>query len=322
LMEQPSVSQEIAWSTHAEAHIATLQHTLSTVAASLTENPQLTDKWESIFIQSCGSQNTGEGARGGAVGTSPGEFRVTCMPLRYLLEMAYVKWLEPDNIRPRWFYPISGGPSWIDTELYSIRARANGRQDHQTLSGPMLQALLEDRFKLKMQREVIEEQVYELLDAGFKPQPLKDGECAARKSIIDAASAGISDPIERLLSNPSGVFPCGAQAIGAPSDGSAAPPGTRTVNVHGGSLDLLIRNLSLDRIVLDHTGIKGLYDMRLTYSVVTSPMREPKPLPPGIVPSGDSIFTAMEQQLGLKLLPVKGPRIYYTIQSVDRPAVN
>jgi uncharacterized protein (TIGR03435 family) len=62
--------------------------------------------------------------------------------------------------------------------------------------------------------------------------------------------------------------------------------------------------------------------MRVTYSVVTSPMREPKPLPPGVVPGGDSIFTAMEQQLGLRLLPVKGPRIYYTIQQVERPALD
>ena len=110
--------------------------------------------------------------------------------------------------------------------------------------------------------------------------------------------------------------------VGAPTDGSPAPPGTRTVNVHGGSLDLLIRNLSLDRIVLDHTGVEGNYDMRVTYSVVTSPMREPKPLPPGTVAGGDSIFTAMEQQLGLKMIPVRGPRIYYTIQSVERPVLN
>ena len=328
LMEQPPVRVEIAWSTRAESHIAALQQnlesvvsTLSAVVASPAGPPQPADRWESISVQSCGSQNTEAGARGGGVGASGGELRVTCMPLRYLLEMAYVKWLEPDNIRPRWFYPISGGPSWVDTELYTIRARANGQQDHQALGGPMLQKLLEDRFKLKMQRDVIEEQVYELLDAGFKPQPLKDGECERREAMIDASLAGISDPLARLRS-PTGVWACGAQAIGAPSDGSPAPPGTRTVNVHGGSLDLLVRNLSLDRIVLDHTGIKGIFDMRLTYSVVTSPMREPKPLPPSIVPGGDSIFTAMEQQLGLKLLPVKGPRIYYTIQHVERPTLN
>jgi uncharacterized protein (TIGR03435 family) len=162
--------------------------------------------------------------------------------------------------------------------------------------------------------------VYELLDAGFKPQPLKDGDCEARKAMIAAANSNITDPLMRALAaGPGGLRVCGFQAIGAPSDGSAAPPGTRTVNVHGGSLDLLIRNLSLDRIVLDRTGLKGIYDMRLTYSVVTSPMREPQPLPPGTVPGGDSIFTAMEQQLGLRLLPVKGPRVYYTIQTVDRP---
>jgi uncharacterized protein (TIGR03435 family) len=336
LMQQPPVRQEIAWSPRVEAHLAVLEQNLQNLAAVLStlstvvESPagpvQVTNRWTSISIQSCGSSNTEAGARGGAVGASSGELRVTCMPLRYLLEMAYVKWLEPDAILPRWFYPISGGPSWVDTELYTIRARANGQQDEQTLKGPMLQTLLEDRFKLKMQSDVIEEQVYELLDAGFKPRPLKDGECESRRAVINAATASIADPLERLrilLSpGPGGLRPCGFQAIGAPSDGSPAPPGTRTVNVHGGSLDLLIRNLSLDRIVLDRTGLKGIYDMRVTYSVVTSPMREPQPLPPGIVPGGDSIFTAMEQQLGLRLLPVKGPRVYYTIQSVERPTLD
>ena len=330
LMEQPPVRQEIAWSPRVEEHLAALRQNLeavvsamSTVVASQTPTPPVANRWESISIQSCGSQNTEAGARGGGVGASSGELRVTCMPLRYLLEMAYVKWLEPDAIRPRWFYPISGGPTWVDTELYTIRARANGLQDEQTLKGPMLQTLLEDRFKLKMQRDVIEEQVYELLDAGFKPQALKDGDCEARKTTIAAANSNITDPLMRALAaGPGGLRVCGFQAIGAPSDGSAAPPGTRTVNVHGGSLDLLIRNLSLDRIVLDRTGLKGIYDMRLTYSVVTSPMREPQPLPPGTVPGGDSIFTAMEQQLGLRLLPVKGPRVYYTVQNVDRPTLD
>ena len=330
-MKQLPVSQEIAWSRQAEAHMARLEQELEQLLQSVAAIPSsiappqrarpVADRWESISIQACGSRNTEAGVRGGAVGSSPGELRVTCMPLRYLLEMAYVKYLEPDAIIPRWFYPIAGGPSWVDDELFTIRARANGQQDHMTLGGPMLQTLLEDRFKLKMQREVIEEQVYELLDAGFKAKPVTEEECAAREVKIDAALSGITDPFERLRAA-TGTFPCGAQGIGGPSDGSPVPPGTRTVNVHGGSLDLLVRNLSLDRIVLDRTGIKGLFDMRVTYSVVTSPMREPKPLPPGVVPGGDSIFTAMEQQLGLRLLPVKGPRIYYTIQNIDRPALD
>ena len=87
-------------------------------------------------------------------------------------------------------------------------------------------------------------------------------------------------------------------------------------------MDLLIRNLNLDRIVLDHTGIKGTFDMKVTYSVLTSPMRDLYNLPANVVPTGDSIFTAMEQQLGLKLIPVKGPRVYYTIQNVERPTLN
>jgi uncharacterized protein (TIGR03435 family) len=317
LMAQPPVSQEVAWSRQAEVHIAALKQKLEVIMPTL-QLVMPTNRWESISIQSCGSPNAEAGARGG-VGASAGELRVTCMPVRYLLEMAYVKWLEPDAIIPRWFYPIAGGPGWIDTDLYTIRAKANGQQDTQTLKGPMLQALLEDRFKLQMRREVIEEQVYELRDAGFKPEPLKEGECEAREAKLKALAADKTDPVERLFAGASiGLKPCGFQSVGMPRGTSPL----RSAEVSGGSMDLLIRNLNLDRIVLDHTGIKGIFDMKVTYSVQTSPMRDVYNLPANVVPAGDSIFTAMEQQLGLKLIPVKGPRVYYTIQSVERPTLN
>jgi uncharacterized protein (TIGR03435 family) len=325
LMAQPPVSQEIAWSRQVETHLATLQQNLEIILAQvngtleLKIRPDTANRWESISIQSCSGPNTEAGARGGGAGASTGELRVTCMPLRYLLEMAYVKWQEPNAIRPRWFYPIAGGPGWIDTELYTIRAKANGQQDEQTLKGPMLQALLEDRFKLKMQRDVIEEQVYELRDAGFKPQPLVEGECEARAAKLEALAADKTDPLERLFAGSSiGLKPCGFQSVGMPRGASPL----RSAEVSGGSMDLLIRNLNLDRIVLDHTGIKGIFDMKVTYSVLTSPMRDVYNLPANVVPAGDSIFTAMEQQLGLKLIPVKGPRVYYTIQYVERPPLN
>jgi uncharacterized protein (TIGR03435 family) len=246
------------------------------------------------------------------------------MPLDWLIERAYVKYLESD-MKPTWFYPITGGPSWLESDLYSIQAKAEGLPSDREMRGPMLQAILEERFELKIRPEVREEPVYELRvsDRGTKLVPLKEGECAAR------AVKGLDDPNlsgeERLKLSmqalTSAVPPCGYQAIGGPRDGSIAIPGNRTVNVLGGALDLLIRNLSLDRIVLDKTGLKGLYDIQLTYAVALSPMREPPP--PSAEPSGgDSIFDAFEKQLGLKLVSTRGPRTYYTIEHVARPTEN
>jgi uncharacterized protein (TIGR03435 family) len=85
------------------------------------------------------------------------------MRLRYLIEDAYVKYLEPETFRQRWIFPVTGGPDWLDTDLYSIDARpVNPPVDRQMMGGPMLQVLLEDRFKLKLRREVRQEPVYEL----------------------------------------------------------------------------------------------------------------------------------------------------------------
>ena len=333
-MEKPPVIDELLWSRRAETHVAMLQQNrpVEPASAQPITRPADTPKWEAVSVRQCRGDSSPGAARGGgnggapspgAMGTSPGRLRVTCMPLEWLIERAYVKYLESD-MKPTWFFPISGGPSWLGSDLYSIQAKAEGLPSDREMRGPMLQALLEERFELRIRPEVRQEPVFELRvsDAGTKLKPLPEGECAARDS-------GAEDPNlpgeQRLklaleaLSRP--LPPCGAQMIGGPRDGTKAPPGTRTVNVYGGSLDLLIRNLSLDRIVLDKTGLKGLYDMSLTYSRELSPMREPPP-PSNEPGGGDSIFDAFEKQLGLKLVPIRGPRTYYTIEHVARPSEN
>jgi uncharacterized protein (TIGR03435 family) len=325
-MEPKPVSEEFYWSRHAETHVAALQRNQVSVLAAIEAQQEIlrppdTPKWESVFITPCGSDNAQPGGRGGGGGAAAVSLRMSCVTVKWMIERAYVKWIEPDVIRPTWFFPITGGPSWIDSDRYLIEAKAEGSPDDQMMKGPMLQALLEDRFNLKIRREIREEPVYELRvdDGGFKLKPLKEGECAARTARADAAGQGL-DGVERLLAGlNSGIWPCGAVGIGGPRDGSPPPPRSRTVNVAGGNLDLMIRNLSLDRIVLNKTGIQGLFDIQLTYGVDTSPMREPPPPPPG-APTGESIFAAMTRQLGLKLVPTRGPRTYYIIDHADRPA--
>ena len=262
----------------------------------------------------------------------PSFLRVVCMDLRYLIEDAYVKYLEPGAFRRRWIFPVTGGPDWLDTDLYSIDARpVNPPVERQTMGGPMLQVLLEERFKLKLRREVRQEPVYELRVAqgGFKLQPLKDGECEAR-----VAPFGGLEALERFqaraeLQNqgkPTPLWECGSVRI-------ASGP-ARTVNLDGMPVYELTNYLSLDRIILDKTGIQGLFDISVTYGADVSPMgnrsRTPEAVPADVtptqsprVPSGaDPVFEALRKQLGLELVPTTGPRIHYFVEHVERPAPN
>ena len=58
--------------------------------------------------------------------------------------------------------PIQGAPAWIDSDLYTIEAESEGDQSEEMLRGPMMQTLLEERFKLKARREIGEIPIYEL----------------------------------------------------------------------------------------------------------------------------------------------------------------
>ena len=361
-MPSPTVIEEIAWSRNREEISLKLQEQSVTLVlpalefrlgleleqGALPTRPANTPKWEVTSIRLCGPGIV-PGARGGGasgavaaggVRMDPSFLRVECMRIRYLIEDAYVKYLEQDTFRQRWIYPVSGGPDWLDTDLYSIEARpaGGGPVDRQTMGGPMLQALLEDRFKLKLRREVRQEPVYELrvADGGFKLQALKEGECEARKRRISQepsvpGNAGLVFPA-MSYTDAAGrtVGACGAGGIGQ----NDPNPGARTLRFYGQRVYDLTNYLSLDRIILDKTGIQGLFDIVVTYGADVSPMGNrvrPGSANPGDaaptqtprVPSGaDTVFDALRKQLGLELVSTMGPRTYYVVDHVERPTPN
>ena len=95
-------------------------------------------------------------------------------------------------------------------------------------------------------------------------------------------------------------------------------------------MERLARSLSqfvVDRNVLDHTGISGIYNIRLEYAPdentpCSGPVSRCTVDANSDIPPGATIFTAIEQQLGLKLEPIKGPREHIVIDSVERPSEN
>jgi uncharacterized protein (TIGR03435 family) len=82
----------------------------------------------------------------------------------------------------------------------------------------------------------------------------------------------------------------------------------------------------LNRYVIDKTGITGIFNIHVEFARDESAPGPPGVRPPGVEPSdtppGPSIFTVLEQQLGLRLVPDKGPRGYIVIDSVQRPSEN
>jgi bla regulator protein blaR1 len=193
-------------------------------------------------------------------------------------------------------YQISGGPSWIGTERWDVEAKTEGVQGRIPLDqlSAMLRRLIEDRFQLKARREKKEMPVYALLVT-------KDG------SKLKPHPAGTAE------NKPFASF---GRGLGTFTDSS----------IVGLAFQL---STQLGRPVIDRTDLKGSYDFTLQWtptpgegspeSLGLAPRAEP---PPPIDSSGPTIFTVLEDQLGLKLESTKGPVEVLLIDHVERPSEN
>jgi uncharacterized protein (TIGR03435 family) len=235
------------------------------------------------------------GEAGGRFGGRPGQIVVTNYTLRDIIRNAY-------GLQR---YQIVGGPDWMGQDRFDINAKApDGTQQSQMLA--MVQALLADRFKLRVHRETRDLPVYALVVArpeqlGPKMQ-LATVDCAA----LAAARTRGENPPEppRVGDRPT----CGAQAN----------PGRMLVG--GYAISDFARNLSgfAGRPILDRTGLKGGYNYELTWTP-DEPPPAGAPLPPWYDPNGASLLTAVQEQLGLKLEPTTGPVDVLVIDSAERP---
>lgn len=247
-------------------------------------------------------------------------FYATNVTLKMLIETAY-------NIQSA---QIEGGPNWLNSDHYDIQAKANSTVDAELkklspdeaklVKERMLQDLLADRFHLKIKKQTKLMPVYALVVAknGPKMQPSTVG---AAKS--DSNREG---PSARY----GGMMP-GAQTGLAMMKMQAG--GEMAFQMVDTSMQRLAQMLSmrLDRMVLDKTGLHGAYDFTLKWAPEAgeAPMMAGPGLPPsGAEPtpapnsSGPSIFTALQDQLGLKLKSEKGPVEALEIESASQPTAN
>ena len=227
------------------------------------------------------------GDRGMSFGRPPGRFTATNVTLKLLITYAY-------GVSD---HQISGGPSWLNSERYDIVAKEPADDPSVARTMPMLhenpgvaktmlmlQTLLSDRFQLRLLRETKELPGYALVVAknGHK---LHEGE----------------------------------------GTGNGMRIGRGRITTQAISMDNFSKNLGRlpGRPVVDRTALKGKFAFTLEWTPDPSqPTGLLGPSPAPVDDSGPSIFTALQEQLGLKLEPQKGPVEILVIDHVEKPSEN
>lgn len=221
---------------------------------------------------------------GGFMGRQPGgRFTAQGVSLQDLIVFAY-------GVQP---YQIVDAPSWLDVDRWDVAATgAPGTPDDVLVA---LQNLLAQRFSLVVRREKREMPVYALVlarpDGRLGPQLTRSAlDCAAARA--EARKTGIIPPDAKQRCYVEGR--------------------TGSVRVGGSTLADFIQLLPtrLQRMVIDRTGLAGPWDLTLTYTPELSQVPAGTVEPgaqPTLDPNGPSIFTAVQEQLGLRLEATRAP---------------
>ena len=273
---------------------------VATAAASQAQSLTTQTPTPSFEVASIKANKSVSGLRG--LGFQPGgRFTATNVRLRELIAMAY------GTPQPIATFRIFGGPSWISSEPFDIVAKAaDNFPETQTepgwsISGElMLQALLAERFKLVLHRETRELPMYALVMAR------SDGKLGSQllpSSGTDCLKAGVAGGSAQSIR-------CGGFRSTSPQRMSA-----RYV-----TMDAIVRFIenTVGQVVTNRTGLSGTFSMDLDFtrglSTSAPPAGDDRP-----ADSGPSIYTALQEQLGLKLDSQIGSVDVLVIDSVERP---
>ena len=235
-----------------------------------------------------------------------GRFSISNAPLREIIRFAY----QLQN------FQIVGAPEWAASDRFDVVAKAEGDVPPAPPGsvGPMqimVRNLLAERFGLKVRNESREMPRYDLVLAR------SDGRLGPQLSPSTTDCQAIFAAARR------GGGPPAPPAPGErPQCGMRIGPGVLAAGAF--PLSQLATALSpmVQRIVIDRTGLTGAFDAELKWTPDQLPQG---PAPPGapplpsIDPNGPSIFTALQEQLGLKLESVRGPVDVLVIESVSQP---
>jgi uncharacterized protein (TIGR03435 family) len=233
---------------------------------------------------------------------------------------------------------VIGAPGWMESDRFDIEAKADcsaGPISETEMVG-MVQSLLESRFHLKAHWETRETTSYDLVIGKGGPKmklsedqtPASSG--AATRPALCGPPSAVGPDLRPTPFNPNARLQRGGTVI------SGGPNGT-TVLGFAVPLSRLISTLQqqISGPVTDRTGLQGLFDFKLQFSPaglrdVVTPFG---PIPnPGLAGGGDtaatpqdalpSMFTAIQEQLGLKLESSRGTIEVLVIDSIEKPASN
>jgi uncharacterized protein (TIGR03435 family) len=194
---------------------------------------------------------------------------------------------------------IVGGPGWIKVDRFDVTAKIGGPPTDFSNGPPvqlldMIRTLLADRFALRSRRETRRLPVYDLV--------LEKGS-ARRPRLRPADGICVATPVSPSESRPS----CGF---------TRAAPGRLTAR--GMTLDVFAGALSqraeVERVVRNRTALSEKFDLDLEYTPGLSAPADPA------ADSRPTFFTAMREQLGLRLQPAMGPVEVIVIEHVERPS--
>jgi len=170
-------------------------------------------------------------------------------------------------------FQITGGPGWVNSELFDViaKAPANGAVSGAELN-QMIQAMLRERFRLEIHRETKDMPIYSLVIAKSGPKLTPTIAAMQTWSRGNGSLVGTKVPMDMLAG------------------------------------DLL--ESQLRRVVVDHTGIPGEFDINLKWT------------PDNADEAGVSLFTAIQEQMGLRLESTRGPVEMLVIDRAEKPSEN
>jgi uncharacterized protein (TIGR03435 family) len=246
------------------------------------------------------------GAQRGPIGFGGERIDVTAWTLPELMTLAYAQGTS------LYRFQITGGPDWLDRERFDITATLD--QSKVTAPTPnllqeMLRALLTERFKLAVRQETKEAPVYALTLAS------RDGQLGPklRRSTYPCPQAGGPPPPP----DPERQKNCASRI------------GYGTLTARGMPIEQLALSMAnfygIGRIVVDRTGLTGMFDMDMEWAPMTQ-FRQPGNLDPPpdfadrAVNNLPTLFVALREQLGLALEPDRGPVRSIVIERVERPS--
>ncbi len=248
-----------------------------------------------------------------------GRFTVLNATVRDLVRRAYAAFFD---------FQIDGGPDWLASRRFDIQAKAEDAGANMDAMLPMLEALLADRFQLKVHTETREMPMYALVVAR------DDGRLGANitPSTADCSTAARDLAQFKAEAGPGGVVGLLQAGQGLPCAIMPAPSraaGSMTMRANGVSMADLAQFLTAftDRMVQDRTGLSGLHDWEMTFDRAARLSAAQQPgsaLPLPTAPSSDSpsLMTALQEQLGLKLESTRGPVDVLVIDSAALPEPN